>query len=308
MLVITDGFDLDEYEVYNGVETDNNGRSQVSNLSLLTFFANLEDEQIAALQKCCNITPNVKNVSQYIEKVSQEITNQFDESVANIISLSLINKANTLDKKDSLAIVHAQQILFNSIHTAVLSAKFCCEAISQMADASIEVQIKTAYVLLSSHPNIQFSPLVAVHQKNNHVTYCGAFCVFNELDFFTLMAVLTIKGNKSIKKCRNCDKYFIPISKRDEIYCANCRDVTYDKKIKENEILSSYRRIYKTQSARKQRNSHRPYINEKFERWKHMAILKRNECKNGLITLSEMEKAISSQDWLEGIGDSDGID
>lgn len=306
-MVITDGFDLDEYEVYNGVETANNSRSQVSNQSLLTFFANLEDEQIEALQNCCNITPNGQNIAQYIEKVIQEVAKQFDESVANVISLSLLNKASTMDKKDSLAIVHAQQILFNSIHSAVLSAKFCCDAVSKMADASIEVQIKTAQVLLLSHPNIQFVPLVAVRKKTNHVTYCGAFCVFNELDFFTLMAVLTIKGNKSIKKCRNCNKYFVPISKRDEIYCANCRDVTYDKKIKENEILSSYRRIYKTQSARKQRNSHRPHINEKFECWKHMAILKRNECKSGLITLSEMETAISSQDWLEGIGDSDGV-
>ena len=102
--------------------------------------------------------------------------------------------------------------------------------------------------------------------------------------------------------------YFVPVSKKDEIYCSNCRAVSYDKKIRGDEILSSYRKIYKTQSARKARNAHRPQIDEKFDSWKRLAISKRNDCKAGFITLAEMEAAISTQEWLDGNGDANGND
>lgn len=180
-------------------------------------------------------------------------------------------------------------------------SKSYCNLLSDFYEDDIDMQFRKAHLLVSIiPPNIRYIPLAAISKKSEKVTYCNAYYVSSVHDFFTLMTVFALKEDKPIKKCKNCGKYFTPIAKRDEIYCLNCRDISYDTKIREDEVLSRYRKIYKTQSARKVRNSHRPKINEKFEQWKRMAITKRNDCKAGRISLEEMEAAISAQDWLNG--------
>lgn len=298
-LAITDGFDPDEYDFYD-INSDDGGTLPVDNLFLLTFFANLDGAEITKLQNCCDITLEMERLSQYMETVSEQITSSFGESVANVVTLELRNSRFQEEEKN-FTTDEARKILNTSIDSAVTFAKFYCFVLSDITNDDIDTQIKKARLLVSHHPDIRVIPLAALCKRTNKIAYCNAYYVSKLLDFFTLMAVLTVNGDKPVKRCRNCDKYFIPAAKRDEIYCMGCRDVSYDKKIREDEILSSYRRIYKTQSARKKRNSHRPQIDEKFEQWKSMAIVKRNKCKDGFITLTEMEESISSQTWLEGI-------
>ena len=311
-LGVTDGFDTEDYDLY-AIFGDDRDTLLVENLSQLTSFANMDDTQIEKMKSCCNVDLDSPTFDEYIQAVTQSITESFGESAANIITLELINdplfSAESMGDSQDFSIEDAQKILHKNVTSATTAAKAYCYVLSEFFESDLETQHRQAHILVTAiPPNIRYFPLAAISKKTQKVTYCNAFFVSKVWDFFTLMGVFTIKGDKPIRRCKNCNKYFIPTSKKDEIYCLSCRDVSYDKKIREDEILSSYRKIYKTQSARKTRNAHRPQINEKFEHWKRMAISKRNDCKAGLITLTEMESAISSQDWLNGNGGTNGND
>lgn len=311
-LIITDGFDSEEYELLP-IYGDADDTVLVENLSQLTFFANMTDAQKDMMKGCCNVSRHSSCVASYLNLVTHAISNVFGESAANIITLELRNSAqfshNGIEKPQNFSITEAQKTLYNTIHTATLSAKVMCDALADFYEGNVDRKMKVAEIIsLSACPHFRYHPLPAVCKKNGKVTYCNAFSVSSVLDFFTLMAIFTIKEDKPIRRCKNCKQYFIPVSKRDEIYCLDCRGVSYDQKIKENEVLRCYRKVYKTQSARKQRNAHRPMIDEKFEQWKIMAASVRMQCKAGIITLDEMEKVLSSQDWLDGKRGTNGND
>lgn len=305
-LYVTDEFDSEAHELYT-IFDDNQNVLPVETLHLLTFFANLDDAQVEQMKHCCNVDLDSPTLDEYIRIIKQSIAESFGESAANIIMLDLINNpmfsAESTGKSHNFSIEDARMILHENVTTATIIAKASCSNLSKYFESDLETQHKQAHILVAAiPPNIRYFPLPVILKKTKKVTYCNVYSVSRLWDFFTLMVVFTIKDGKPIRKCKNCNKYFTPTSKKDEIYCLSCRDVSYDKKIREDEILSHYRKIYKTQSARKVRNAHRPQINEKFEQWKRIAICKRNDCKAGLITLAEMEDAISSPDWLNGNG------
>ena len=311
-LGVTDGFDTEDYDLY-AIFGDDRDTLPVENLSQSTAFANMDDNRIAKLKSCCNVGQDSQTIDEYIQAATLSIAKDFGESTANIITLKLINDPLFSDevKESQRNYCHetAIKILHDSVDESTYAARTYCYMLSRMSESELEDQHRQAHLMVSAiPPNIRYVPLAAIAKKNQRVTYCNAYFVSKAWDFFALMGVFALREDKPIRKCKNCGKYFIPVSKRDEIYCLDCRDVSYDKKIREDEILSSYRKIYKTQSARKTRNAHRPQINEKFEHWKRMAISKRNDCKAGLITLAEMEEAISSQDWLNGNGGTNGND
>lgn len=106
-------------------------------------------------------------------------------------------------------------------------------------------------------------------------------------------------------KCRNCGKLFFPHSRSDEVYCNNifrngktCKDLGYEMKVKANQIMKEYRRIYKMQNARKQRNPQKRNIAARFDDWTAFAKQKLKACQNGEITLDEMKQQISGTDWM----------
>ncbi len=142
--------------------------------------------------------------------------------------------------------------------------------------------------------------------------YCGdKFTYLNVVTFRDLMSVVNfaalsiLKDGVIVRKCRNCGDYFIPSSRSDEIYCdkqlpngRTCKTVGYDERVKQDQVLSEYRKIYKTQNARKQRNKQRPDIDIKFKRWAVFAKSMLIKCQSGEIGLDDMVSAISLDDWI----------
>ena len=105
--------------------------------------------------------------------------------------------------------------------------------------------------------------------------------------------------------CQNCGKLFFPHSRSDEIYCNNifkngktCKTLGYEMKIEADQIMKEYRRIYKMQNARKQRNQHKRNISGCFEIWSKYAKQALKLCQNGEITLEEMKRRISGTEWM----------
>lgn len=113
-----------------------------------------------------------------------------------------------------------------------------------------------------------------------------------------------IKNNTPIYICKNCGNYFIPSSKKNTLYCNNiyehgktCQEIgamiTYNEKLKKDEINSLYR---KTLSAKKMLANRNPDIHmylEKYEKWKNEANKFKKDIKQGLKTEEEFKQ------WIE---------
>ena len=72
----------------------------------------------------------------------------------------------------------------------------------------------------------------------------------------------------------------------------------YEMKVAADQIMKEYRRIYKMQNARKQRNQQKRDIASSFDNWAAFAKQKLKACQNGEITLDEMKQQISGADWM----------
>lgn len=117
-----------------------------------------------------------------------------------------------------------------------------------------------------------------------------------------------------IKTCDNCGRFFIPAARRDEKYCdfpfrgnKTCKQLAFTERLKKDDIIGTYRKIYKTQNARKQRNAHIPDIAERFDIWKAGAKNVLKQCRAGEISTDDMISLISPADWMTG-GDTNGDD
>ena len=88
------------------------------------------------------------------------------------------------------------------------------------------------------------------------------------------MILKIIERKININICKNRGKYFIPKNKSNEKYCDNifenaktCKELSYQLKLSNDEVEKVCRNSYKTQNAKKQRNSHIKTIDKKFKNW-----------------------------------------
>lgn len=110
------------------------------------------------------------------------------------------------------------------------------------------------------------------------------FVVLNEL----------VSNNVTIKTCKNCGRYFIPVTRHAEVYCdltpvmegKKCRELgaraTYTKNIQEVEGLLIYRRTYQRRLMELSRNPDTTKDERAaFDNWKKSAQAKIKEYKSG---------------------------
>lgn len=117
-----------------------------------------------------------------------------------------------------------------------------------------------------------------------------------------------IDKNFPIKTCENCGNYFIPSKRSDEKYCdypyengKTCKEIGYINKVNSDDILKTYRSIYKTQNARKQRNKNNvSNIDDRFKKWHQYAKSQLELCKDEKISINEMITRINTSDWVKG--------
>jgi len=303
-LCITDGFELDDYIVVSA-EPNNDESAIVNHGEHLIFFANMDASLKSRIESCFLINNDSMSAKRYLQIVKQKLEESCGISVSNVITLDLQNQLSdkSENSEEELTLKDAQQILSKNLEAACLYSRGFCMVLSNVTDMNMDIDRKAmivANVLNGIPAKISYIPLVAISKKTGKLTCCNGYAVSKTWDAIQLFFILAIKEDTVISQCKICGKYFIPMSKRDEIYCLQCRDISYDSKIKENETLKTYRTIYKTQNARKQRNARNiRNIDERFERWKAFAKEKLNACQNGIITLEEMKQAISSDNWIK---------
>ncbi len=95
---------------------------------------------------------------------------------------------------------------------------------------------------------------------------------------FLVLAEL-VSRNIPIRQCKNCNKYFIPVNRRDELYCnyknkdgKTCKQIgfweTKKKKYEEDEFSRLYRNTYQQKFLRVKRNPGNKEYVEDFENFK----------------------------------------
>jgi len=110
---------------------------------------------------------------------------------------------------------------------------------------------------------------------------------------FTMVKLLN--SRRTINKCENCYDYFVPLTKNDEIYCyrifsdgKTCKQIGYENKVKKDEALKEYRKVYKNKNAIKHRTKNNNLHAEKdFSDWAKEAKSKFSEYKDKNLTSDE---------------------
>lgn len=112
--------------------------------------------------------------------------------------------------------------------------------------------------------------------------------IFFIQDLYSLVSLeicQLLQNNIHIKKCQNCNKYFLPGKRTDEIYCdrifknnKTCKQLGYEEKVKNDPFKQLYTTARKTQHARIRYHSHDAKYKEKhYEPWKAAAEKARDE-------------------------------
>ena len=77
-----------------------------------------------------------------------------------------------------------------------------------------------------------------------------------------------------------------------------CKELSYEIKLQNDEITNIYRKAYKTQNAKKQRNIHIPNIDEKFKKWVEEAKYQKELCKKEEISPQKFKKWLKeNEEW-----------
>lgn len=275
------------------------GMQSLGPTEILLCVANFNSESsLSTIAKILEENSSLLDLDKYVESVYSSMFDSFGSTIADLILL------NWQNDNDCTTIATAKDLFTTTAEKIFsLAASFCDSISSDLGkdhkDYRIASVISAASMALL--PDILYRPIPAISKTTGEIVYCDAFSADSTTVALYLCFFLTVKEKQQIRRCKVCGKYFIPAAKNNEIYCRNCRKTTYDTKIKQDEILSTYRTVYKTQNARKQRNSHRPHIADKFEKWKEYAKSKIQQCQNQEITLEEMREAISSDSWINDI-------
>jgi hypothetical protein len=121
-------------------------------------------------------------------------------------------------------------------------------------------------------------------------------------DLFRFEFVKMIEQNIFIKKCKNCEQFFIPRRRADAEYCnrtfgdtnRKCSEIgatlRYEKKVAGNPILEAHKKAYRRLHSRVRAKK---MTNTAFMKWSDESVKKRDECLAGSLAFEEFV------DWLE---------
>lgn len=280
--------------------------------SELTFFANLYHDEnefqiITNLIKRCE--NDAASIEKFFDSVKSEINQNYDDLTANVIVIDGLNLSKKA-KMNSTEYYGTQ--LINNLRALTLLADSLVQAALEFdteKGKTVIPMVINEFAGAFSH-SIHYGVLSGLLNGKIHLQpyyVISRAQALLELDF-----VQAFQGQKQIKICENCGKYFIPNVRSDEKYCDNifkngktCKQLGYEIKVNANEISREYRKIYKTQNMRKQRkiqkNENRKMeIEEKFSKWFYTSKAILRDCEDGKISIDEMSKQLNDSEWLDG--------
>ena len=77
--------------------------------------------------------------------------------------------------------------------------------------------------------------------KDIEILYVSSYEIFNIFEYINICILQLTQNNTIIKKCKNCNNYFIPESRTDEVYCNRISPQNPNKTCKEYGAKKTYR-------------------------------------------------------------------
>lgn len=127
---------------------------------------------------------------------------------------------------------------------------------------------------------------------------------------------IMIEAGRMIKKCENCNRYFIPAKRSDAKYCdrivkeypdgtsRTCQDIgpmlKYTRRLDKDPIIEVYRKTYKLMHQRLTAKGKSRISEDEFEAWKREAGVKMEEVRQDKITFEGFKE------WLKNGGINNG--
>lgn len=297
---------LDEFNIIDQLDTYSNSTQKIKNIDRSI-------EQLQSLLKNTDAfnasnTLDLKNTLKYLKKkktiflkinnnIEQIIINTFN-SIMTILSLyqQIVNicfiddSINYFEGFSQLTplkkfVFYKMFVLKNdnilkNIPSSNITFTFDCSADEFQKKINTNINQKDVYNILFKE---NISPMYEYH--------CSTLEQFLQVSFFTSLTL-----NLNIKKCANCNKYFIAYQRSDEKYCnrtspqdknKSCKQYAnfenWKNNINSNIELKTYRRIYMAKQMQTRRNPDNLILKNNFENWKIEAQKKRNQYIHGLI-------------------------
>ncbi len=257
---------------------------------------------------------NSENSTDFLLSLENSLIENYSEDISSLLMMNIYNNILEIDQYGDVDAVYTNKSeLYNKVIEefsliGVFARSIALCLIGDKEKFGIDRQEGIFMLSATCHTGNatagNYSARLTKH--NGKYTYLNCFSFNNALDAIFFTYVSLVQNKIKIKICQNCGKYFIPTKRSDEIYCDNifkngrtCKQLGYEIKISKDEIVNTYRKIYKTQNARKQRNKNSiNNIDKKFKKWSYFAKAKLIECQNGNIELSEFKKIIADDSWL----------
>lgn len=269
---------------------------QIEQTNYLIYFASLNNSEMDELRECFTGAESFTSLRSYADFVHRQLVQICGIDVADIIMLDFENSISDIFLED------AERFLDSTLCKLCSDSALFCNILYDICNNDLTDTQKAQHVdnavncgglLLKTN----CYPLAAISKKTGKLTCCYCHEVLSSFDALRLFFVIAIMQNIRITRCHICGKYLLPGSRR-EIYCEDCRNVTYDSKV-QDDARKAYRLIYKMQYARMQRNRENIHgLDERFEHWKKNARKIRKAYNQGELTLGEMKDAISSDSWM----------
>ena len=121
-------------------------------------------------------------------------------------------------------------------------------------------------------------------------------------DLFRFEFIKMIENEIYIKKCKNCERFFIPMRRVDAEYCnriygdgqRRCNEIgatiQYEKRVAENPILEAHKKAYRRFNSR---TRNKKMTQSEFMAWSDEAVRKRGDCMGGKLSFEDFVA------WLE---------
>lgn len=304
-LYFADAFDPNELTLV-GNEKLFDFAASAEQRNILVYFANLnhecikqkdgeQSEELEKIRACFYGTQSFETLREYGDKARKELDKLCGEDVANILLLKLEQNI------DDPHIDDYEEILNNCLDKACKLSDDYCTLLCVTNDNKTERSKLGEHLFNTSSRNlfkINCYPLIARSNSTGKLTAICCYEVSSLEDALKMYFAIALMENTAICNCRVCKKYFVPTTRRDEIYCEKCRKYSYDEKI-EDEARKAYRSIYKTQISRERRNTQSiPDIEERFKRWRKFAKAQLAAYDKKGIDLDTFKQAISSDRWM----------
>ena len=121
-------------------------------------------------------------------------------------------------------------------------------------------------------------------------------------ELFRFEFIKMVEHEIFIKKCKNCERFFIPMRRVDAEYCnriwgdtqRRCNEIgaaiQYEKRVAENPILEAHKKAYRRFNSRTRTKK---MTQSEFMAWSDEAARKRDDCLAGRLSFDEFVA------WLE---------